>query len=984
MTDLLDRLSAALADRYRVEHELGRGGMATVYLAHDPKHDRKVAVKVLDPDLAVVVGATRFLHEIKVTANLHHPHILPLHDSGEADGLLYYVMPYVKGESLRDRLDREGRLPVDEAITIARKVAAALDAAHREGIVHRDIKPENILLSAGEPIVADFGIARAVSVPNEAKVTRAGMAVGTPAYMSPEQAAAQEVDQRADVYALGAVLYEMLTGTPPYDGVTFEEIAAKRMFDPIPSARRVRAEVPLGVDRATSKALATSPGDRFASAIAFADALWTGSGEGGRAAGVAAPRRSLRRVGAALVVAVVAALTWTIVTRDGSVPARASAHVAVLPFTVRGGADVAYLGEGMVSLLSTKLDGAGTWHAVDPRAVFAAVDPSEGAVAQPAAGQALARTLDAELFVLGDIVEVGATVRLDAALYEAAGEPSPVAQASVEGAADDVLVLVDRLAAQLLVQSPGASGERLTRIAAVTTSSLPALKAYLRGTQLMWSGRFAEAGDALQEAVREDSTFALAWYQLSVAADWMLRADIASEASEQAVRFADRLAERDRRLLNALRTVRQGRSLEGEQLYRAIVSTYPQDVEAWYQLSEVLFHSGPRLGRPLAESRAPLLRLLALEPAQATARVHLARLAAAEGDVAELEALVDQVAGLSEGSRVPLEMRMLLVLARGDADELNALLAQLGSHAEGDLPELAWAAGSFTDNLEGVRAVVATMTQPHRSDGLQVVGRVLVAHLSMAAGQWAAASSQLDRAAALDPTTALEHRTLLATLPFHRRPAEELSDLRVRFADLPPPGPAASPLVWHTVHDGLHEVLRAYLVGLVSAALGERDAVARQVAFLERQSGSPDTVPALGDLALGVRAAAALADGDAERAAALLDALRLQTWHQLNVASPFYSLGRERFLRARAYQQVGRLDDAERWYDSFTNTSVHDLVYLAPSHFYRGEIAEARGALEEAVAHYQRVLELWSDADAALQPLVEEARARIAHLVPHP
>ena len=314
----------------------------------------------------------------------------------------------------------------------------------------------------------------------------------------------------------------------------------------------------------------------------------------------------------------------------------------------------------------------------------------------------------------------------------------------------------------------------------------------------------------------------------------------------------------------------------------------------------------------------------------------------------------------------------------------TTLLMMAGGLGIGDLPELAWAAGSFTDNLEGVRAVVATMTQPHRSDGLQVVGRVLVAHLSMAAGQWAAASSQLDRAAALDPTTALEHRTLLATLPFHRRPAEELSDLRMRFADLPPPGPAASPLVWHTVHDGLHEVLRAYLVGLVSAALGERDAVARQVAFLERQSGSPDTVPALGDLALGVRAAAALADGDAERAAALLDALRLQTWHQLNVASPFYSLGRERFLRARAYQQVGRLDDAERWYDSFTNTSVHDLVYLAPSHFYRGEIAEARGALEEAVAHYQRVLELWSDADAALQPLVEEARARIAHLVPHP
>jgi tetratricopeptide (TPR) repeat protein len=222
------------------------------------------------------------------------------------------------------------------------------------------------------------------------------------------------------------------------------------------------------------------------------------------------------------------------------------------------------------------------------------------------------------------------------------------------------------------------------------------------------------------------------------------------------------------------------------------------------------------------------------------------------------------------------------------------------------------------------------------------------------------------------------------TPPRRTRPAEELADLNAQFAELSPPEPSASPLVWHTVHDGLHEVLRAYLVGIVGTALGDGGAVARQVRLLEMQVVSQEARPALGDLTLGVRAAAAVADGDAARAAALLDGLRLETWHQLNVASPFYSLGRERFLRARVYQQVGRLDDAERWYGSFTNTSVHDLVYVAPSHFYRGEISEARGALEEAVAHYQRVLELWSDADTALQPLVGEARARIARLVPHP
>ncbi len=938
---------------------------------------------MLDPELAVVIGAARFLNEIRVTANLHHPHILPLHDSGEAAGLLYYVMPYVKGESLRDRLDRERRLPVDEAIALTRKIAAALDAAHREGIVHRDIKPENILLSAGEPIVADFGIARAVTVSGDAKVTRAGMAVGTPAYMSPEQAAAQEVDQRADVYALGAVLYEMLTGEPPYDGVTFEDIAAKRMFDPIPSARRLRDEVPLQVDRAVSRALAKSPDDRFATALMFADALVTGSGEGVLAAGAASRRRVLGWLAAAVVVVIAGVLTVSTLRQDGAAPS-ASVQVAVLPFTVRGGEDVAYLGEGMVSLLSTKLDGAGTWYAVDPRAVLAAVAPGQGAVAQPAAGRALARALDAGLFVLGDIVEVGATIRLDAALYAGTGGLSPVAQASVEGAADDVLMLVDRLAAQLLVEGPGASGERLTRIAAVTTSSLPALKAYLRGTKLMWSGRFAEAGDALQEAVREDSTFALAWYQLSVAADWMLRADIASEASEQAVRFADRLAERDRRLLTALRAVRQGRALEAEELYRAIVSTYPQDVEAWYQLSEVLFHSGPRLGRPLSESRAPLLRLLALEPAQATARVHLARLAAAEGNVEELEALVDQVATLSEASRVPLEMRMLLVLQQGEAGELDALLPQLRSHPEGDLPELAWAAGTYSGNLDGVRAVVATLVEPHRSVEVRLVGRVLLAYLRVATGQRAAAITQLDRAAELDPTAALEHRAFLATLPFLERPAEELADLGSQFAALPAPQPSASPLVWHSVHNGLHAVLRAYLEGVLSAQLGDRAEVTRQLEQLAMLTVPDEAGSILADLTLGLRAATPMADGDTAAAAALLDGLRLENWQQLNVASPFFSLGRERFLRARAYQQVGRLDDALRWYGSFTNTSLHDLVYVAPSHFHRGEIYEARGDLEAAVAHYERVLELWRDADPELQPLVGEARARIARMAPHP
>jgi serine/threonine-protein kinase len=215
MPDLLERLKSALADRYTVESQIGRGGMAVVFLAEDLRHERRVAIKILHPELAASVGAERFLQEIKTVAGLTHPHVLPLYDSGETDGLLYFVMPYVEGESLRQRLDRETQLAVDDAIGIAQEVADALDHAHQHGIVHRDIKPANILLEGGHAVVTDFGVARAISEAGGERVTATGMAVGTPAYMSPEQASGEEVDERSDLYALGCVLYEMLAGEPP-------------------------------------------------------------------------------------------------------------------------------------------------------------------------------------------------------------------------------------------------------------------------------------------------------------------------------------------------------------------------------------------------------------------------------------------------------------------------------------------------------------------------------------------------------------------------------------------------------------------------------------------------------------------------------------------------------------------------------------------------------------------------------------------------
>jgi len=324
--DPVARLNAALEGRYRIERRLGEGGMATVYLARDLRHNRNVALKVLKPELAAVVGADRFLAEIETTASLQHPHILPLFDSGEADGFLFYVMPYFEGESLRERLDRERQLPVDEAVQIARTVAEALEYAHSRGVIHRDIKPANILLQAGKPVVSDFGIALAVGVAGGARLTETGLSLGTPHYMSPEQATGDlGVGAASDVFALGCVLYEMLVGEPPYTGSTAQAILGKILSGEPTSATKQRASVPAHVDAAIRKALEKVPADRFTGAQAFATALsqpgfrYRPAGEASRA-DVTPLTWRLPALGFAALAALFAAVAGWAVFRPGPAP----------------------------------------------------------------------------------------------------------------------------------------------------------------------------------------------------------------------------------------------------------------------------------------------------------------------------------------------------------------------------------------------------------------------------------------------------------------------------------------------------------------------------------------------------------------------------------------------------------------------------------------------------------------------------------------
>ena len=633
--DRLALLKAALTSRYSLARELGRGGMATVYLAQDLKHDRPVALKVLHPELAATLGPERFLREVKLTARLQHPHILPVFDSGEAGGQLWYAMPYVEGESLRARLARERQLPLDDALRITCNVLAALSYAHSHGVIHRDIKPENILLEGDEAVVADFGVARAIDAAAE-RLTETGLALGTPAYMSPEQAAGERMlDGRSDLYAVGCVLYEMLAGEPPFTGPTAQAILAKRFSAPIPSLRIAREGVPEAIDRAISRALARSPADRFATVTEFAHVLQE-SGEIARRSGGrtvesdgATGTRTIAKPRAPSIShrqAVLLALSGLLVIGGawlarrwlaGPAPAVSLERLAVLPFSTSGSSSIAYLAEGMVDLLSRNLNGAADLRTIDAGTVLTAGSKSGTSPGDVAGARALARRLGAGLYVLGSVHAVGGQLRIQADLYsEADTSDGTLARAIAEGDTTQLFQLVDRLSADLLAGRGRGLSSRLMQSAALTTGSLRALKHYLEGERNLrgGEGNFDSAIAGFQRAVAVDSTFALAYYRLGVAAGWAGRPGISGPATQRALALGDRLEDRDRRLLSAFNAFERGRADDAEQQYRAILRDYPDDLEAEFQLAALYYTYNALRGRPISEAREPFDHVLALDP----------------------------------------------------------------------------------------------------------------------------------------------------------------------------------------------------------------------------------------------------------------------------------------------------------------------------------------------------------------------------------
>jgi serine/threonine-protein kinase len=711
MGDLADGLREALAGRYSIERELGRGGMATVYLARDLRHDRPVALKVLHPELAAALGPERFQREIKMAARLQHPHILSVHDSGEAAGRLWFTMPYVEGESLRDRLTRERQLPIKDAVRLTREAALALDFAHRHDTIHRDIKPENILLVDGQALLADFGIARGLASDEGSKLTETGLAIGTPAYMSPEQAAGdRNVDARTDIYSLGTVLYEMLAGEPPFTGPTAQSMIARRLTESPRPLREVRDTVPDNVAQAVLKALARSPADRFTTAAEFARALEGAPTTGTQTAVTpAAPTRKrgapplTLALGIGFVLGLGVLFGW--LRTHGSAESLATTGprmVAVLPFQNLGDSSDEYFADGMTDEVRGKLA------TLPGLQVIASGSASQykGTAKSP---QVIAKELGVSYLLLGKIrweKQPGGQSRVrvspELVYVPAGGTATTKWQRAFDASITDVFQvqadIASRVAQALNVALEDSTQQQL---AAKPTQNLAAYDAYLKGVEALVNGgnpvAMRHALDQFERAVALDTAFAQAWARLSDVASLLAVTTVPTPGLNSRALFAANKA------LAIAPDKPEGHIALGN-YYRRLQSDYARAVQEYdagqapgAPNAEVARYKGlalQSLGR-FEEATEQLRQASILDPRSTNNVSFLAQNLRHLRRYAEAREADDRAVALSPTNLQSLQGKILTLLSSGD---LAGAQAALQTPPPGvDLPAVAAYMGTFNE-----------------------------------------------------------------------------------------------------------------------------------------------------------------------------------------------------------------------------------------------------------------------------------------------
>jgi eukaryotic-like serine/threonine-protein kinase len=992
-------LADALRDRYLLERELGRGGMATVYLARDLRHDRPVALKVLHQELAHALGPERFVREIKVAARLQHPHILAVFDSGTAKQpgsaveSLWFTMPYVAGESLRNRLAREPQLPLRDAVRTALEVADALGYAHGQGIVHRDVKPENILLAGEHCVIADFGVAQALDAAGGERLTETGITFGTPLYMSPEQASAERrLDGRSDIYSLGCVLYEMLAGDPPFTGRTAQAIIARRLSEPVPRLRTLR-DVPESVEEVVAKALARSPADRFDDTSQFAQALQAAVGaqpavptEPARAGHHPAFRRRILLVVAGGLVAVAVLLGLYRGLRRAPAVTLDRNLLAIAPFDVLD-PSLQLWREGLGDILSRSLDAAGPLRTVSPTV---ALRRWEGR-ADPASAEARGRRTGAGLVVFGTVVTKGRdSVTLRAGVLDAVSG-SGQREVEVSGESARIGELADSLGIRILQALGQSRALGSVRQVSMGSRSLPALKSFLQGEQFYRRGLWDSALARYDQAIVADSGFALALGRMYRVLYWHPPTGGAylpgEEYSRRSTLYNHGLSPRESLLIVAdsfrfaADAATDPEAYVGFQ-FRSLgaleeaVRRYPEDPEAWYMLGEKRMHAPFPIGTPPATTFEAFGRSIALDSGFAPAFEHMAELATRLGRPELARHYAAAYLSLYPEPGAPSHVRLVL-LALDPTQSGAADTARLVDSAS---VGAIWRAASdilpfLTDSAETQVRLLRKLGDARRS-------------ASGSAG-WVLDSLMWPQYLA----AALAYRGhLLEAYRTNRRllldpAASKWSGIGDRFLDLALLGAVPDSVAGPTFARALEptapwgsEATPRHLRG-IPWWLAHRDTAsltrfAARAAEETRRPNSPLVVLRARLLGATSIAYAALARGDSAGALGYLEAIPDTLCLVDDFDTCFHlHLTLARLLSTRGDdRRAGALLERWRW-------AAGSSPWFVLSTLERGRVAERLGEREKAIESYRFVTEAWRRPDPELQPYVIEAGEALARLV---
>jgi eukaryotic-like serine/threonine-protein kinase len=958
--DLTARLQRALGDRYSIEREIGGGGMSRLFLAREPSLGREVVVKLLPPELASDVSAARFQREIELAARFQHPNIVPVLAGGASEGLLFYVMPFVRGESLRRLLSSGQQIPLEKALAIVDEVADALEYAHSEGVVHRDIKPENILLSAGHAEVTDFGVARAVEAARSADhLTGTGIAVGSPGYMSPEQLAGEKsIDARSDQYALGTVAYELLAGAPPFDAPSLQGLLTAQLTQvPVPLSER-RPDVPAHVSAAIARALAKDPNERFPDIQAFRSALKSNFADAAPSAQRVGRRATVAAIAIALLLAVGLLISYTKRDPTGDLDANL---IAVAPFTVLD-PSLALWREGMVDVLARKLDGAGPLRAVPPSVSVRRFDGR----GDEASAAALARATGAGMALFGTLFAQGRdSARLEATLYDVKNQRR-VSEVVFVDATSQLARLTDSATVLLLKDL----GRGVPRLSSLVTTSLSALKEYLQGEQFYRRSAWDSAEAHYNRAVTIDSSFVLALHRLTLVYGWRgsLTDPQVLERAEQASRRAHGLSLHDSLIIRASALTSEtvgaaptslsvGNFREARRLLEEAVRMYPESQDAAMAFADDVFHFGALSRRRASDMRTLFDRVIALDSNFTPAYLHPITLSFAMGDTAAGHRYARAYQSQNPSDDDADAVRALLHVL--SSDKPSATFATLVDTASNTLLRdfhpfiVRWFDADEWDIRLSTR-IHAQAQVSRRGEVPPNVARILAQALAL--------RGHLRQAAALIPEALRETGALANT---GGRP------VALELALLGGLSTAEADLLFHRIAEEP--------IGLYSGHLGiPYFAMRRDTLVLRRLVMRIDSLrqaaPALTSvLGAGAHAYLALARGDSTTALREFDTMPdsligeggVYIWH---------------LTHAQLLGRAGRWRDAQAILQSEPSYWVTPVGVLWK--LERARVAEQQGNLVAARDDYALVVAAWRNPDEQLRVYVDEARRALTRLSP--